>query len=174
MERRIRVECRDQPPLSFKTLDGYISLSYLMNYIPHAVGLRYIQGNDVEVIDGKLQLDPDIAVYQAIYDDERIGPLLDGNLDDILTEYFFCRYKYSEICALLKKNHNVTMSIRTLKRHYKRLNLRRWNMEEATLLKLITCILVELGKYIVKPLIRYTLKNSITRFSKTNPGAQIS
>ena len=48
-------------------------------------------------------------------------------LEELIKKYFHKKYKYEEICGILKTKHNIKIFLRTLKTKIKGLNLKRKN-----------------------------------------------
>lgn len=65
-------------------------------------------------------------------------------MEDIVEEYFFEGYQYVEILDLLKKDHNIMISLSTLKRSIKKLGLKRKSIEESDINDIISVMRYEL------------------------------
>ena len=62
------------------------------------------------------------------------------NIHEIITYYFLRGYTYKNICMYLAKYHNITLSLRTLKRHLKEYDLKKSsiNVSEDVIKEIIT------------------------------------
>lgn len=61
-----------------------------------------------------------------------------------MREYYFQQYNYVEICGLLKKEHDIEISVSTLKRIVKSLGLGRKNVVETDLDKIAVALIMEI------------------------------
>ena len=66
-----------------------------------------------------------------------------SNIESIIKEYFNSRYTYSEICKMLAEKWNYNISVQSLKRLLKTMNLKRKNIIESSNTKFVSAIIEE-------------------------------
>lgn len=72
------------------------------------------------------------------------------SLELLVRDFFFQRYNYVEICGLLRKEHDIDIPVITLKRTIATLGLKRKNIVETDVEKIIVTMMMEIdssGKY---------------------------
>ncbi|KAJ8669242.1 hypothetical protein QAD02_001831 [Eretmocerus hayati] len=132
------------PTISFELEEHTISLETLNQYFPSVKELEYFENGQTQTIqsvDRKFMLPPNIQAFQVIHGDTA-GDEID--VTELIRDLFHGRYTYKEISQLLLQKYNIKVSVRSLQKIYRYTNLKRKNIIESDLDKIIEAILMEM------------------------------